>query len=120
MTPIFRSFHRTASSTTGGWSHWNIFNVFLYNYHSEHYGLIFRGYHINFYKVKVSSFFIFVYISRIQCVNVSVNKIKYNEFSIIHNKEVMLYFFHKAYPIESRVVSFNNSSKCMIKIFLES
>ena len=30
VTPIFRSFHRTASSTTGGWSRWNIFNVLLY------------------------------------------------------------------------------------------
>ena len=39
VTPIFRSFHRTASST-GGWSCWNILMcVFLY--HSEHYGLIF-------------------------------------------------------------------------------
>ena len=27
VTPIFRSLHRTASSTTGGWSH---FNVLLY------------------------------------------------------------------------------------------
>ena len=24
VIPIFRSFHRTASSTTGGWSPWNI------------------------------------------------------------------------------------------------
>ena len=32
----------------------------------------------------------------------------------------MLYFFHKSCPIESRVRSFNNSPKCMIKIFLES
>ena len=31
-----------------------------------------------------------------------------------------LYFFHKSCPIESRVRSFNNSPKCMIKIFLES
>ena len=29
VTPIFGSFHRTASSTTGGWSPWNIFNVFF-------------------------------------------------------------------------------------------
>ena len=33
-------FHRTASSTTGGWSCWNIFNV-LDIYPSEHYGLSF-------------------------------------------------------------------------------
>ena len=33
--PIFR----TASSTTGGWSHWNILMCFLY--HSEHYSLCF-------------------------------------------------------------------------------
>ena len=32
VTPIFRSFHRTASSTTGGWSHWNILNVFFLLY----------------------------------------------------------------------------------------
>ena len=30
MTPIFSSYHRTASSTTGGWSHWNILMCFLY------------------------------------------------------------------------------------------
>ena len=29
-TPIFRSFHRTASSTTGGWSRWNILMCFIY------------------------------------------------------------------------------------------
>ena len=29
-------------------------------------------------------------------------------------------FFHKACPIESSVLSFNNSPKCIIKIFLES
>ena len=52
---------------------------------------------------------------RIQYVNVLVNKGKYNEFSIIHNKQITLYVFHK-----SRVLSFNNSKKCMIKIFLES
>ena len=45
-TPIFRSSHRTASSTTGGWSRWNILMCFIS--HSEHYGLIFRGYHIIF------------------------------------------------------------------------
>ena len=30
VTPIFRSFHRTASSTTGGWSCWNILMCVLY------------------------------------------------------------------------------------------
>ena len=30
VTPIFRSFHRTASSITGGWSRWNILMGFLY------------------------------------------------------------------------------------------
>ena len=30
VTQIFRSFHRTASSTTGGWSRWNILMCFLY------------------------------------------------------------------------------------------
>ena len=30
VTPIFRSFHRTASSTTGGWSRWNILMCFFY------------------------------------------------------------------------------------------
>ena len=29
-------------------------------------------------------------------------------------------FSHKSCPIESRVRSFNNSPKCMIKIFLKS
>ena len=57
-TPIFRSFHRTASSTTGGWSRWNILMCFIY--HSEHYGLFFRGYHIIFTGLL---FFHFVYIS---------------------------------------------------------
>ena len=28
VTPIFRYFHRTASSTTGGWSRWNILMCF--------------------------------------------------------------------------------------------
>ena len=28
-TPIFRSFYRTTSSTTGGWSRWNILMCFL-------------------------------------------------------------------------------------------
>ena len=45
VTPIFRSFHRTASSTTAGWSRLKNVNV-LFIHHSEHYGLIFRGYHI--------------------------------------------------------------------------
>ena len=37
-TPIFRSFHRTPSSTTGGWSRGNtVMCFFIYN--SEHYGL---------------------------------------------------------------------------------
>ena len=44
----------------------------------------------------------------IHCVNVLLNKeIK----RIIHNKQIMLYFFHKSCPIESRVRSFNNSRK---------
>ena len=30
VTTIFRSFHRTASSTTGGWSRWNILMCFFY------------------------------------------------------------------------------------------
>ena len=30
VTPIFRFFHRTASSTTGGWSRWNILMWFIY------------------------------------------------------------------------------------------
>ena len=39
---------------------------------------------------------------------------------MIHNKQITLYFFHKSWLIESRVRSFNNSPKCMIKIFIES
>ena len=31
-TPIFRSFHRTASSTTGGWSRWNILMCFYISF----------------------------------------------------------------------------------------
>ena len=54
---------------------------------------------------------------RIHCVNMFVNK---EILHIIHNKQITLYFFHKSCPIESRVRSFNNSPKCMIKIFLES
>ena len=33
--------YRTASSTTGGWSRWNILMCFIYIYNSEHYGLSF-------------------------------------------------------------------------------
>ena len=33
--------YRTASSTTGGWSRWNILMCYIYIYHSEHYGLSF-------------------------------------------------------------------------------
>ena len=41
-TPIFRSFYRTASSTTGGWICWNIVMcLYIYIYHSEHYSLRF-------------------------------------------------------------------------------
>ena len=29
MTPIFRSFYRTDSSTTGGWNRWNILMCFF-------------------------------------------------------------------------------------------
>ena len=32
VTPIFRSFHRTASSTTGGWSSWNILMCFYISF----------------------------------------------------------------------------------------
>ena len=39
---------------------------------------------------------------------------------MIHDYQITLYFFHKSCPIESRVCFFNNSPKCMIKIFLES
>ena len=49
-----------------------------------------------------------------------VNKVEYNEFKIIHNKQNDLLFFNKSCPIESRALSLNNSPKCMIKIFLES
>ena len=40
----FSQLYRTASSTTGDWSRWDIFNVlyiYIYIYHSEHYGLSF-------------------------------------------------------------------------------
>ena len=32
VTPIFRSFHRTASSTIGGWSRWDILNVIFLSF----------------------------------------------------------------------------------------
>ena len=59
VTPIFRSFHRTASSTTGGWSSWNIFNVLLY---------ILLSTKVSFLEdtilfLQISSFFIVVYIT---------------------------------------------------------
>ena len=42
VTPIFRSFHRTASSHLRRLELLEHFNVpFFYIYHSEHYGLIF-------------------------------------------------------------------------------
>ena len=53
-------------------------------------------------------------------VNVLVAKGKYNECNIIHNKLITLYVFHKSCPFESRVLFYNNSTKRMIKIFLES
>ena len=40
VTPISDPY-RTASSTTGGWSRWNILMCFIYIYHSEHYDLSF-------------------------------------------------------------------------------
>ena len=40
VTSIFRSFHRTANSTSGGWSCWTILMCFIYIYNSEHYGII--------------------------------------------------------------------------------
>ena len=59
MTPIFRSFHRTASSTTGGWSRWNIVMCFfLYIILST--TVSFLEDTILFYNVL---FFHFVYIS---------------------------------------------------------
>ena len=55
MTPIFRN----SSSTTGGWSRWNILMGFIYIYHSEHYGLSFLDLtDAFFYKVSL-----YVYIS---------------------------------------------------------
>ena len=56
-TSIFRSFHRTARSTTGGWSRCNILMCFKNIYNSEHYGLIFgpEGCHIIF-----TSFFLYI------------------------------------------------------------
>ena len=54
-----------------------------------------------------------------QCINALVDKIKYNEFSVIHNKLIMLYiFFNKSFPFEYMVLSYNNSPTCMINIFL--
>ena len=59
VTPIFRSFHRTASSTTGGWSRWNILMCFFYISFWALRSLIFGPYRWHFfYKVSL-----FVYIS---------------------------------------------------------
>ena len=41
VTPIFRSFHRTASSTTGGLESLEYSNVLFLEYHSDHYSLCF-------------------------------------------------------------------------------
>ena len=55
---------------------------------------------------------------RIQFVNVLVTTENItNLVSSITNK--LRYIFHKSCPTESRVISFNNSPKCNIKIFLE-
>ena len=56
--------------------------------------------------------------TRIQCVNELVDKGKYNESSIIHNKPITLYRFHISCPFDSMVLSFDNSPECMIKIFI--
>ena len=54
-------------------------------------------------------------------VNALVDKAKYNEFSIVGDKLVTLYiFFNTSCPFESKVFSYSNSPKCMIKIFLDS
>ena len=57
---------------------------------------------------------------RSQCVNASVDKGKYTEFSISHNKIITFFFFHKSCPFESRLLFYNKSPKSMIKIFIES
>ena len=57
---------------------------------------------------------------RIHCVNALVNKRKNSEFSITITTKYHYIFFHKACLTESRVLSFYNIPKCMIKIFLES
>ena len=63
VTPIFRPFHRAASSTTGGWSSWNILMcyiyiyIYIYIYHSEHYGIILGGCHIIFTRSPLFHFF---------------------------------------------------------------
>ena len=61
--------YRTASSTTGGWSHWNILMCFIYVYHSEHYGLSFldltnaffflQGIHFHFCKYTLHVCYVF-------------------------------------------------------------
>ena len=57
---------------------------------------------------------------RIQCENALVDKGKYNKFSIIQDELITLYIFHKPCLYESKVLSNNNSPKCMIIIVLES
>ena len=52
-------------------------------------------------------------LSIIQCVNKLVDK--YNEFSIIHNRQITLYFFHKSCPLESRVLPLIRVQNALIK-----
>ena len=53
-------------------------------------------------------------------VNVMKRKSKPNRKTDYKQTNYVILYFHKSCPIESRVLSFNNSPKCMIKIFLES
>ena len=57
---------------------------------------------------------------RTQGVDELVDKCKYNEFLIIHYKLITLYSLHKSCSFDYMVLSYNNSPKYIIKIFLES
>ena len=84
VTPIFRSFHRTASSTTGSWSRW----------------IIFRGYHIIFTMSPL--FFIFVYISIFSASTALSNVILFFGLHNIHQHTHCKYNFYKHHYVADK------------------
>ena len=58
-TQIFRSVHRTASSTTGDWSRWTIFNMLFY---------IILSTTVSFLDLTRSSLFLHVHFACMLCI----------------------------------------------------